>query len=288
MPWSRWVDPESRLTGAQRYFYLIAGLQWFNELLTFAFTIMVLITAVLVITDHSSFLRPSAEAFVVLPIALIGTNLIRALWGLRHALSLSWKRAVYALTLWFSLTWAVSLACMQGLFRRGSVFLRTPKALYGVPWAAAVQAATWEAMLGLACVAAGVTAVLHYASTLTLGLMILCFTQAFIFLSAPLHSVLSLQNRSAWRQAQSDRAEIFGNVANEARLGIQVTLLSMTLIIFVVAASLLPSSSREPWWYSIFNPSPLLMPQAQVQVDIHPVHHEHPHKPDKSPGKGKP
>ncbi len=89
MPRAHWLDPANRLTAKQRYIYLAAGLQWFNELLTFAFTAMVLVCATLILTGHSSYLRPTTEAFIILPIVLIGTNLLRALWGLRHALHLS-------------------------------------------------------------------------------------------------------------------------------------------------------------------------------------------------------
>src|SRR5688572_26509517 len=137
MPWAHWVNPDNQLTGAQRYFYLTASLQWFNELLTFVFTVMVLISAMLTITGQTSFLRPTTEAFMILPIVLIGVNLFRALWGLRHALAISWQRAIHALTLWFALTWVVSLACVQALVQKRGVFLRTPKTLTDAAWARA-------------------------------------------------------------------------------------------------------------------------------------------------------
>jgi len=57
-----------------------------NELLTFLFTVMVLISVLLTVTGRVAFLRPVSEAFIVLPLALLGTNLLRALWGLRNAL----------------------------------------------------------------------------------------------------------------------------------------------------------------------------------------------------------
>jgi len=30
MPWAHWIDPQNRLTQAQRYFYLAGCLQWFS------------------------------------------------------------------------------------------------------------------------------------------------------------------------------------------------------------------------------------------------------------------
>jgi hypothetical protein len=262
MPWSHWVNPESRLTGAQRYFYLMSGLQWFNELLTFAFTIMVLISAVLTITGRTSFLRPTLEAFVVLPIVLIGTNMLRALWALRHALSISWKRAFYALTLWFGLTWAVSLACVQAIVRQRGVFLRTPKSLTDSAWARAIQATSWELTVGIACMLAGFGAIVASPSALTIALFLLCMSQALIYLSAPAHSLLSLAGSGAQETAEPDRAEISGSIASEGRLGIQFTLVALTLTIFVFAASLLPTADGTPWWYAFYNPQPLIVPQG--------------------------
>ena len=68
-----------------------------------------------------------------------GTNMLRALWGLRHALHLSWRRAIYALTLWFGLTWVVTLACIQAIVQRSGVFLRTPKSHTRAAWQRALK-----------------------------------------------------------------------------------------------------------------------------------------------------
>ena len=287
MPWARWLDPESRLTGSQRYFYLAAGLQWFNELLTFAFTIMLLISALLTMTDHTGLLRPVTEAFVVLPVVLIGTNLLRAVWGLRHALSLTWQRALGALTLWFSLTWAVALACIQGLIRRRGVFLRTPKVLKRAAWARAIQSTSWETAIGLSCLVAGLAAMAHRPSWLTGGLLAMCLSQAIIYLSAPVYSLLSVKYAASRPRFEPDRAEIAGNVANELGLGLQVALLSLTLAAFVFAASLLPVRPTVPSWYSIYNPQPLLQPSAgQGATEGKGKGHGPPSKPPHPHGKG--
>src|SRR5688572_13576868 len=254
MPWAHWVNPDNQLTGAQRYFYLTASLQWFNELLTFVFTVMVLISAMLTITGQTSFLRPTTEAFMILPIVLIGVSFFRATWGLRHALNLSWQRAVYALTLWFSLTWVVALACIQALVRQRGVFLRTPKTQSNAAWLQALQASSLEATLGTICILGGLGAIiLSPSSLLTVGLLLLCLSQAFIYLSAPVHSLLSLQGIPGQPKPQPDRANISGNFASESRLGLQIGMVAMTLIVFVFSASLLPTSDRVPLWYSIFN-----------------------------------
>ncbi len=282
MPWAHWVNPDNHLTGAQRYFYLMASLQWFNELLTFAFTIMVLISALLTITGRTSFLRPTTEAFVILPVVLIGVSFLRAAWGLRHALALSWARAVYAMTLWFSLTWVVALACIQALVRERGVFLRTPKTQSNAAWLQALQASSLETTLGATCILGGLGAIILSPSLLTVGLLLLCLSQAFIYLSAPAHSLLSLQGTAGQPKPEPDRANISGNFASESRLGLQIGMVAMTLIIFVFSASLLPTSDRVPLWYSIFNPEPLIVPHSESMFSKQP-YHQHPPKGPKKP-----
>ena len=81
MPWNR--DPANRLTLSQRIDYLLGGLQWLNDLVLFGFSIVLLsIAAVLLI--HGSFpLRPLLGAAALLPVALISSGLLRAVWALR-------------------------------------------------------------------------------------------------------------------------------------------------------------------------------------------------------------
>jgi cellulose synthase/poly-beta-1,6-N-acetylglucosamine synthase-like glycosyltransferase len=264
MPWARWIDPNGKMTAGQRYFYLVAGLQWFNELLTFAFTIMVLISAFLTVMGETELLRPTTEAFVILPLVLIGTNMLRALWGLRYALSLSWRRAFDALTLWFSLTWVVALACVQAMIRQRGVFLRTPKAVTNVAWLRAVQATSWETTLGVACLIGGVSAFVRLPAPLTVGLFLLCLTQALIYLSAPSHSLASLA-ATARHAVQSDRGYIYGSFANESRLGMQVGLAALALLAVAFVASWWPSPNKLPW-YSVLNPQPAAIQQLPNQA----------------------
>jgi cellulose synthase/poly-beta-1,6-N-acetylglucosamine synthase-like glycosyltransferase len=270
MPWAHWADPQNKMTGMQRYFYLMASLQWFNELLTFAFTIMVLISAALTISGNTSLLRPTTEAFVLLPIVLIGISLFRALWGLRYALSITWQRAIRALTLWFALTWVVSLACVQALVQKRGVFLRTPKTLTDSAWARALQVSSWETLVGVICVISGLVVIVSFPSVLAFGLFLLCLSQALIYLSAPSHSLLSAASARGQHLPEPDRANISGNFASESRLGLQVGLVTLTLLIFVFSASMLPTSDRVPLWYSIFNPEPLIVPQAELINWPHP------------------
>ncbi len=260
MPWAHWVDPENRLTAAQRYFYLTAGLQWFNELLTLAFTIMVLISAALTFTGHTALLRPTTAAFVVLPLVLIGTNMLRALWGLVHSLHISYRRAISALTLWFALTWVVALACLQAVVRKRGVFLRTPKSASQAAWARALQTTSLETLLGGACLVGAMAAIARSPSVLAFGLAAVCLSQSAIYLSAASHSLQSL--RDAPRAAQPDRGAVAGTYAVESRLGLQIGLIALLLGGLALLATLWPAPNHMPWWYNYLNPQPLLNPQV--------------------------
>ncbi len=264
MPWAGWVDPQNKLTGAQRYFYLVAGLQWFNELLTFAFTLMVLISAFLAITGQTALLRPTTEAFIILPLVLIGTNMLRALWGLKTILRLTWERAFAALTLWFSLTWVVALACVQAIVRKRGVFLRTPKALTDVAWLRALEITSWETALATSCVIAGLGALLRSPSVLSFALLLLCGSQALIYFSAPSHSLLSVATVGGVRRVEPDRAVISGSFVNENRLGMQIGLIAIVLLLGAFAASLWPAPTSLPWW-SALRPQPAIAP-PKIQI----------------------
>ncbi len=257
MPWARWIEPSNRLTGAQRYFYLLSGLQWFNELLTFLFTIVVLISVFLTLTGRTAFLRPTSEAFVMLPLTLIGTNMLRALWGLRHALGITWKRAVYALSLWFSLTWVVALACVQAVVKQRGVFLRTPKIATGLAWLGALQITSWETTFGATCLLAGIAVFLRFPTIFTLALLILCFSQGFIYLSAPFQSLLSLESKAGRGTYIPDRGVIRGSYVNESRTGLQFAYAALILLVVALIASLWPQPSHLPD-YAILQPRQVL------------------------------
>lgn len=259
MPWARWIDPDSQLTPVQRYFYLTSGLQWFNELLTFLFTIVVLVSVLLALTGRTAFLRPTSEAFVILPIVLIGTNLLRALWGLRHALGISYKRALYALTLWFSLTWVVALACVQAVVRPRGVFLRTPKVATKLAWLGAIQTTSWETTVGVICILAGALVFARGPSIFTGALLVLCLSQGLIYLSAPFQSVLSLESHAGRGAPISDRGYIRGSYVNESRTGLQFGLAALIILLVALIASLFPQPNHLPD-YAILQPKRAIVP----------------------------
>ncbi len=131
LPWirrprdrQRWEAPG--LTGAQRYHYLLGGLQWYGDALTFGFTTILLCTGWLRMLGHPLRLPVLGGPLLLLPLAFWITSLLRTLWGLRATRRCTWLEAFGAVGILWSLGWVVTLACVQGLVRSRGVFLRTP------------------------------------------------------------------------------------------------------------------------------------------------------------------
>ncbi len=267
MPWARWLDPHNQLTGAQRYFYVMAGLQWFNELLTFLFTVMVLISVFLTLTGRTAFLRPTSEAFIVLPIVLIGTSMLRALWGLRHALHITWKRAAYALSLWFALAWVGTMASVQAIVRERGVFLRTPKLATSLAWLGALQITGWETTFGAACVLGGIGVFALRPAWTTAALMILCLSQAVIYLSAPFQSLLSLESKAGRGAPVPSRGDIRGTYVAESRVGSAFGVAALVMLLVALVASLWPQSPRLPD-YALLQPRQALEPIFPTPIPV--------------------
>src|SRR5207244_9423009 len=92
-------------------------------------------------------IRPLVGAAAALPVALIASGLLRASWALRQQTGIGRKRAILAFANWLSVSWVVSIACVQGLIRRRGVFLRTPKSGERRSLASALWAARTETLL---------------------------------------------------------------------------------------------------------------------------------------------
>ncbi len=197
MPWARWVDPVHRLTGAQRWDYLIGGLQWLNDPLTFGFTILLLLGAGALVLGGSLFMQPMAGAVVVTPFLFIFIGVSRFLWVLRHRVRCTWGQALSAFTILLSLTWVVTLACVLGLIKRQGVFLRTPKRRTAVdPWHAARIVSRETVIAGLCLTAAVALAWKVPPSPATAVMIGLLLWQTLIYAAAPVGSLWSYRSEA--------------------------------------------------------------------------------------------
>jgi cellulose synthase/poly-beta-1,6-N-acetylglucosamine synthase-like glycosyltransferase len=126
-PWARWRNPDHRLTFAQQWSYLMGGLQWLNDPLTFAFTALLLLGSATLFVARSLLIQPMAPAVLFVPFLFVFVGFSRFLWALRVRVGCGMARAVSAFTILLGLTWVVTMACVLGLFKEQGVFLRTPK-----------------------------------------------------------------------------------------------------------------------------------------------------------------
>ena len=147
LPWDR--DPKNHLSLAQRTDYLFGGLQWFGNFVSLGFTLVLIVVAAMLLTRGTVNFTPVLGAAVLLPVTILVSGLVRAIWALRHRARISYLRAVFAFIIWLSLSWTIGLACLQGLVRSESVFLRTPKSGEHGRLREALRAARVEAVLAL-------------------------------------------------------------------------------------------------------------------------------------------
>src|SRR5438128_2802087 len=127
--WRRLLQPGhgERLTFAQRVHYLLGNVQWFGDVLMFCFTLLLLLTALSTAMHHELPIRRMTGLALALPIAFLATGLLRAVWAMKLKTRCTWRDAIAGLQVWFALSWVVAVACLRGLVRFHTTFLRTPK-----------------------------------------------------------------------------------------------------------------------------------------------------------------
>jgi cellulose synthase/poly-beta-1,6-N-acetylglucosamine synthase-like glycosyltransferase len=207
MPWARRLDPNNHLTGAQRYFYLAGGLQWFTDVLNLIFGVFLTLGAVSSIYAERFAIRPLTGPLLIIPAVFLFLHFWRFLWVLRNALHLDARTALRSMYNFFSLGWAVTLACIQGLIQKKGVFLRTPKSRGDSKILGALHVTQWETLIGLTFLGFGVAAFLARPEPKTLALGFLLAWQGSLFLAAPYFSLLSIRSEPApaMRQPVLDR-----------------------------------------------------------------------------------
>ncbi|MGE5335794.1 MAG: glycosyltransferase, partial [Nitrososphaerota archaeon] len=275
LPWIRrphnrqqWEAPG--LTGAQRYHYLLGGLQWYGDTLTFGFTTILLSTGWLRLLGHPLRLPVLGGPLLLLPLAFWITSLLRTLWGLRATRRCTWIEAFSAVGVMWSLGWVVTLASIQGLVRKRGIFLRTPKGgrthLLQV-----LRSTTIETMLAVGCLALSVglfaaslpdvlaqvrhsqgSATLVQAATSTpwwllgtssIGLAVLAFLQGMTYLTAPGFCLLSLQSEGKAREAQRRaRAYDVGEGMLERRLMAGTLTAAALVALLLIGSNVLPQN----------------------------------------------
>lgn len=176
---------ELRLTRGQRFDYMAGALQWFQAPLSIIFAGLLLVGVIAWALGAGVTARPLAGLFLAVPTTLLVTSLLRAFWGLRERLGVSWVDAASAMAIFLSLTWAVALASAHGLSGRGVAFLRTPKAGGPESVRQLFAATRAETPLALLLGAAAVVAFLTRSGLDAVFLGVLCVWSALLFGTAP-------------------------------------------------------------------------------------------------------
>jgi GT2 family glycosyltransferase len=175
-----------RLTFAQRLHYLLGSIQWFGDLLTVLFTILLLLTAVVTLVHHRLPVREIVGPLALVPLLFLVTGVGRALWAIRvTAPGCTFGDAVRCLRCWFALSWVVSLACLRGLVRREAAFLRTPKRADRRSVWQAIRSSRAESLIAGLAAAGAIALVVTTISVGTVVLAILLLWLALLYSSAP-------------------------------------------------------------------------------------------------------
>jgi cellulose synthase/poly-beta-1,6-N-acetylglucosamine synthase-like glycosyltransferase len=241
MPWAQWVDPENKLTLAQRYYYLVGGLGWFSDVFNLLFAIFLVLGAIFSFFSSPIQIRPLTNTILVIPAIFLLLHIMRFLWVLRNRLKISLGMAIATMYNFFSLGWAVTLACIQGLIQREGVFLRTPKSKTSSRIGHAIHVTQWETIIGLVCTLAGLLAFVTNPSWRTLSLGALLFWQGSLYIAAPVFSLMSIGSED-----QASGIVEQGRPILEQRAARWVVVLSMLLIAAFSLIRILPTPSEIP------------------------------------------
>lgn len=260
-PWAQrarqaddWASPG--LTFAQRYHYLVGGVQWYSDTISFIFTSLLLMTGWFYLAGHPVVIPAVSGPLLALPLSFWVSSLLRTLWALRATRRCSWGEAVGAVGILWSLGWVVTLASVQGAIHKRGVFLRTPK-VGKAQFFRAVRSTTIETALGVGCLALAVALLLKHigqggavtmltrgwwsVSGSALALSILAALQGVTYLSAPALCLLSLRSEST---ASAIRARGLDSVDDEGtrerRLMAGVLAGAVALAALLFAANALP------------------------------------------------
>jgi cellulose synthase/poly-beta-1,6-N-acetylglucosamine synthase-like glycosyltransferase len=238
-----------RLTVAQRIHYLLGSVQWFAEVLTALFTILLLATALATSLHERLPVRQLTGAVLAIPLAFAATGVMRALWAMRRACRATYADSFSALRIWFALSWVVTLACLRGLFRKRAEFLRTPKSKEGGSLLSALRASRAETALTVAAIAGGGAMLLRSPGLTTVVLGLLLFFEAFVYSNAPWASLASegiilTPERRAYARSPQNTGD---RPAGRAGLVMPVGLTALAAAAAIAALVVSSPSDRAPF-----------------------------------------
>jgi cellulose synthase/poly-beta-1,6-N-acetylglucosamine synthase-like glycosyltransferase len=250
--WRRLLVPGQggRLTIAQRIHYLLGNVQWFGDALMFCFTILLLLTALSTAMHHQLPIRRLTGVALGLPIAFLASGLLRAVWAMKIRTRCTWRDAIAGLQVWFALSWVVTLACIRGLIKFHTTFLRTPKEKEGeASIVTALRSAQIETLLAATGLAAAIVMVIRVPSIPTIALAVLLLFQAAIYGNAPwagasAEGIQLTPLRRAYRRSAQSTGGRPGLGAQT--LAVPATLAGVALVLMMLISMASPAAPPEP------------------------------------------
>ncbi|SDK82606.1 Glycosyltransferase, catalytic subunit of cellulose synthase and poly-beta-1,6-N-acetylglucosamine synthase [Nocardioides sp. YR527] len=118
---------DNQLTMAQRWAYLVGGLQWFGDLAGALFTFFLISGALDLMLGGGLVVRRLSGLLLFATVALVLFGAARSIALVRLRGGASWADALGAFGLWLALGVTVTRASWLGLVSREGTFLRTPK-----------------------------------------------------------------------------------------------------------------------------------------------------------------
>ncbi|WP_176168927.1 glycosyltransferase [Krasilnikoviella flava] len=183
----------NQLTLAQRWAYLVGGLQWFGDVASVIFTGFLLLGAADAVLGTGTVVRRLSDLLVLCTVVLVLLGLSRAVVLARRSSGARWRDALGAFGLWVALGWVVASASVRGLFAREGVFLRTPKQRGDLSTEYALRANLTELLIGTVALAVGAVAIAQ-GTTSAVAVGVLLALQGVGFLLAPYNSIAALRS----------------------------------------------------------------------------------------------
>ncbi|HEV8121395.1 MAG TPA: glycosyltransferase [Candidatus Polarisedimenticolia bacterium] len=276
LPLARWRDPSHRLTFAQQWDYLMGGLQWLNDPLTFAFTVLLLFGATAVLVAHSLLVQPMAPAVLFVPFLFVFIGFSRFLWALRVRVGCGMTRAISAFTILLGLTWVVTVACVLGLVKQEGVFLRTPKKRSATDRWHIVRVVSREiGLAGLCLLAAGLILSTTPRAPHVWVMAGLLLWQSLIYVSAPISSFWGHQSElrvmhPEYLSSPRTTGQRFSSMITDRRIAWGLAgLVVLGALVFYLAVTLAPEEERifrtNPERLA-FIPEPLMHPPPETLI----------------------
>jgi len=184
---------DNQLTLAQRWAYLVGGLQWFGDLASVLFTGFLLVGAADALLGEGVVIRRLSGFVLVCVAALVLLGALRSLALVRRTSGAGWGEALGAFGLWVALGWTVAQASFRGLFARQGTFLRTPKVRGELGLRDALRGNRLETALALLCGVVGALAVARWTPG-AVAVGVLLITQAAGYAGAPINSVAAIRS----------------------------------------------------------------------------------------------